>query len=437
MGTETQGGGFYGWRLLFFLWVVYTIPVGFVFYGPPVLYPFMIEATGWSRGEIMVGFAAMGLCGGLTSPIIAWMIGRLGARLTLFIGGVTAAVVTSLIGLVGHIYPVYLILCALLGFGTMAASMIPVQTVIVFWFSARRALALGVVLGGGAIGGFFAPQIVNAAVLGAGGDWRIGWLIIAVASVIGAVVAIVTVRNRPADMGQYADGLPPDEAEAMGPRTSRATRTYRTPVSWTVRDALKTRALWFLVVGAFGSFFIWEIILSQGPLHLRDRGFDPTGAAFLYTLPVLVSILGRFAVAALGDIIEPRFLFACSTLCLLVGGILFWFVSPDAMWVAYLYALLAGVGFGALYICEVTIVGNYWGPEAFAGIRGVIAPVGVLFGAMIAPLAGYLYDLQGSYFTILLVSWIAAIVGFVAILLCAPPRPKGEADAATHGDGLF
>ena len=59
MEAEKDRPGFYGWWLLFFLWIVYTIPIGFVFYGPPVLYPFMIEETGWSRGDIMVGYAAI------------------------------------------------------------------------------------------------------------------------------------------------------------------------------------------------------------------------------------------------------------------------------------------------------------------------------------------------------------------------------------------
>jgi len=224
MGAETQGRGFYGWWLLFFLWIVYTIPIGFVFYAPPVLYPFMIEATGWSRGEIMVGYGAMGLSMGLAAPLTAWMIGRLGARLTLFIGGIIVAIAAFLMGLVGHIYPVYVILSVFVGLGAMSASIIPVQTVIVFWFSIRRALALGLVLGGGAIGGFFAPQVVNAAVLAVGGDWRVGWFIVAIASVIAAVVAIVAVRNRPADMGQHPDGLSPDESKVAAAGTSRTPR---------------------------------------------------------------------------------------------------------------------------------------------------------------------------------------------------------------------
>ncbi len=209
--------GFYGWWLLFFLWVVYTIPVGFVFYGPPVLYPFMIEETGWSRGDIMVGYAAIMLLTGVASPLAAWMIGRLGVRVTLFVGGIGVAAINFAMALIGDSYPAYITLCVLLGLVAAPATFIPIQTVIVFWFDARRALALGLVLGGGAVGGFFAPQIVNAAVLGAGGDWRIGWTITGVAALVGAVVAILAVRNRPSDLGQHPDGLAPDAGQGDDP----------------------------------------------------------------------------------------------------------------------------------------------------------------------------------------------------------------------------
>ncbi|MCJ7653963.1 MAG: hypothetical protein MUO97_01455, partial [Dehalococcoidia bacterium] len=134
---------------------------------------------------------------------------------------------------------------------------------------------------------------------------------------------------------------------------------------------------------------------------------------------------GRFTTAALGDIIEPRFLLASGAFCILLGGILFWFVSPGAMWTAYIYPLLAGFGFGIAYVCVPTIIGNYWGSEAFAGISGLESPVVMSFQAVAAPLAGFIYDLQGSYFTIMVISWIVAAIGFVAILLCKPPRPKG------------
>ena len=422
MEAEKRTPGFYGWWLLFFLWIVYTIPIGFVFYGPPVLYPFMIEETGWSRGDIMVGYAAIMLLTGIASPLAAWMIGRLGVRVTLFIGGIGVGAINFAMALIGDSYPAYIALCALLGLVAAPATFIPIQTVIIFWFDARRALALGLVLGGGAIGGFIAPQIVNAAVLAAGGDWRIGWTITGAAALVGAVVAILAVRNRPSDLGQYPDGLHPDQAKAAAGATS-ARRTYRTAVEWTLADALRTPSLWLLLVATIGTFCLWQVLVTQGPLHLQDRGFEPADAAFFYSLAIGLSIAGRFSVAALGDIIEPRFIFAFALLCILIGGALFWFISPGVMWAAYMYPLLAGFGMGAAYICEATMVGNYWGPEVFAKIRGVIGPIAVIFEAGVPPLAGFLYDLQGTYLTIMIITGVAAIIGLGAILFCTPPRP--------------
>jgi MFS family permease len=427
MEAETRKPGFYGWWLLFFLWIVYTIPIGFVFYGPPVLYPFMIEETGWSRGDIMVGYAAIMLLTGIASPLAAWMIGRLGVRVTLFVGGIGVAAVNFAMSLLGASYPAYLTLCVLLGLVVAPATFIPVQTVIIYWFSARRALALGLVLGGGAVGGFFAPQIVNTLVVSAEGDWRIGWTITGIASLVGATVAILAVRNRPADLGQYPDGVPPEEAEAsVG--TATAARTYRTAVAWSLADALRTPALWLLLLATVGTFCLWQVIVTQGPLHLQDRGFDPRTAAFFYSLAVGLSIAGRFSVAALGDIIEPRYLFAFAVLCMLIGGVLFWFISPDVMWAAYLYPLLCGFGMGAAYICETTMAGNYWGPEAFPKIRGVIGPIAVIFEAGVPPLAGFLYDLQGTYLSVMVITWVGALLAIIAALLCKPPRPPEARD---------
>jgi MFS family permease len=361
------------------------------------------------------------------------MIGRLGARVTLFVGGLLLAAVNFAMASLGSSYPAYLTLCVLLGLAAALATFIPIQTIIVFWFDARRALALGLVLGGGAVGGFLAPQLVNEIVLKAGGDWRIGWTLTATACLAGALVAILTVRDRPSDLGQHADGLAPEEARAaVGAK--RAIRTYRTAAVWTLADALRTPALWLLVLGAAGTFCLWQVLVTQGPLHLQDRGFDPEMAAFFYSLAIGLSIVGRFSVAALGDIIEPRYLYAFAVLCMLVGGVLFWFVTPDVMWAAYLYPLLAGFGMGAAYICDATIVGNYWGPEAFAKIRAVVGPIAVILEAGVVPLAGFLYDLQGDYLTIMIITWAGAVLAIAAVLLCTPPKrveqPAVRAEAA-------
>ncbi len=360
---------------------------------------------------------------GLSAPLNAWMIRRFGARMTLVTGGIIVMVASTLMGFLGHIYSMFIILALFIGLGVAFASMIPCQTIIISWFSKRRAMAMGLVLGGGGVGGFLAPQLISRVIQSADGNWRIGWFIIAGASIVAIITALATVRNYPSDIGQYVDGLTRCEAETLAGST-RKSRTYRTEVEWTVREAVRTRSLWLLVMGVVFSSLVWGVIVTQAPLHLLDRGFDPAMAAFFYSLALGLSIVGRFTIAALGDIIEPRYLFAGGIFFMLVGGVLFWFVSPAEMWMAYLYPLLAGFGFGLTYICLPTMIGNYWGTSAFAGIRAIDSPIELVFMALIAPIAGFIYDLQGSYLMILVVSLILGVVGLIAILLCTPPKPK-------------
>jgi MFS family permease len=115
---------------------------------------------------------------------------------------------------------------------------------------------------------------------------------------------------------------------------------------------------------------------------------------------------------------------ATSSILILLGGILFWFVSPHAPWTAYLYPLLAGLGFGAAYICLPTMLGNYYGAKVFASINGIAYLIVAIIELSATPLAGFLYDMQGSYFTVLLIGWIGTIIALAFMLLCKPPKPK-------------
>jgi cyanate permease len=297
----------------------------------------------------------------------------------------------------------------------------------------RRAMALGLVLGGGAIGGFFLPQVSSAIIKTIGGAWRTGWFIFAGTSVVVGLLSLAFVRNHPSDLDQYADGKEPGEARTT---KAKASKVYRTPTNWELRDALKTPAMWLLILAFIGVTFLWELTVAHAPFHLQDQGFDHTRAAFFYSLAIGASIFGRFTIAALGDRVEPRLLFSLGVLSTLLGGITFWFASPVYTWAAYLYPLLLGYGFGSSYVCRSVIIGNYWGPDTFTQISGITTPIGSLISSAAPPLGGFLYDRNGTYFAILIISWILASISLVASVLCTPPQRKEVAQAeAIHSPG--
>lgn len=446
MPNKEPGGGFYGWWLLPILCLVYSIPIGFALYGPPVIYTFMAGDLGWQRGEVNLGYSIIGIMLGMGALAIPWLINRFGPRKTLAIGGMVIALCCVLMAMLaqvciivaGHSYPVmYWVICFFLGLGLSFSTVVPIQALVLLWFNVHRAMALGLVLGGGAIGGFIYPQVISASIVNYGGDWRAGWYTIALACVIGAAIALIAVRNRPEDLGQHPDGLDPlAEQAAVARARHRLIRTYRTPVNWTFRDAVRTRSLWLIVAGTAFIYFLWQAVLTQTPAHLNDRGFsavDPQlifHPAFIYGLVLACSIVGRLSVSFLGERIEARYLIAIAGFSLMVGGILFTLASRNNLWAAYLFPLLAGFGFGATYVATPLIVGNYFGAASFPSISRITNPVNSIFQFAAPAFAGFMFDIYGNYVTAMIIACSGALIGTVVILFCKPPQPGRDAENA-------
>jgi MFS family permease len=337
----------------------------------------MIQDLGWTRGQIMLGHTASAMLFGLASPITAALINRIGAKNTFSAGTIIVIFTNTMLAFFAQSYPMYLFLSFLNGLGMCLSSVLATQTIAIAWFKMRRAF-----------------------------------------------LNLVFIRNTPQEMGQHPDGIDPDIEIPLS--SSARKPIYRTTVNWSLKDAIRSKAFWLIVIASSGNIFLWEIILSQAPFHLQDRGFDPTMAAFFYSLAIGASIIGRFGIAAIGDYFETRLLFAAGIASILTGGILFWFASPNMMFVTYLYPILAGIGFGTAFVCRSLFVSNYFGAASFATISGIIAPMQSIITASAPPFGGYMFDLQGSYFIPMLVAWIAGGIGIVASLLSTPPKPLNE-----------
>ena len=102
----------------------------------------------------------------------------------------------------------------------------------------------------------------------------------------------------------------------------------------------------------------------------------------------------------------------------------------DGVPMAYLFALLYGIGFGGRVPLTTAIRGEYFGRKAFATIMGVSQlPMNV---AMIfAPLfAGYMYDTTRRYVVPFTVFAALCYFGAVLMLFVRKPAAPGAARAA-------
>jgi MFS family permease len=205
--------------------------------------------------------------------------------------------------------------------------------------------------------------------------------------------------------------------------------TYRSPGNWRFGDAIKTRTLWAIVIAIAFIYYLWQTILTQTPAHLHDRGFSPSDPvlvlqpAFVYGLILAFSIIGRLSVSFLGERIESRYIISIAGLSLLIGGVLFWLASRENLWAVYLYPLFTGFGFGATYVCQPLIIGNYFGVGSFAAISRISSPIGSIFQYSAPAIAGFIYDINGNYAPAVIIGCAGAFIGMLLILFCVPPKP--------------
>jgi sugar phosphate permease len=157
---QQRSTSFFGWKNALLLFFIYGAVYGFVFYGFTVVFPEMIRAQGWSRGDAAIAHTLRAFSLGALAPLVAVAIGRAGAKRIMIAGLFLGVVVLGMLGTVTSQLWHWIVLWGILmpisfSFG----GAIPIQTTLTHWFDVRRATALGIVLSAAAFGGFIAAPL--------------------------------------------------------------------------------------------------------------------------------------------------------------------------------------------------------------------------------------------------------------------------------------
>jgi len=420
--ARADGIGFYGWKNAWLLFFIYMAAAGFVFYAYTVIFPEMIEATGWDRGDASIASSLNMLMMGFLVPLVAIILKRIGSRraitvglLLLFVGLLLLGTVTvrmwHWIVLWGVMVPVAAGLCGLF----------PVQITVMSWFVRRRATVIGFVMTGAALGG----SIVQPAytwVIQSTGQWETGWLLSS-GCVLVALCLSFRVRSKPSDIGQFPDGLGPTGRASTGNGTSMVDRVYRTPAPWEVREVFRTRTAWLITGVMVPQAMTTILINTHGRLHITDIGYSRMQGATVLMFVILGSGIARLPMGWLGDRIEPRYIVSGALLFMLISFMVFWRGSSFGLLVAS--GSVFGICFGTLLVMLSTMIANYFGTESYASISACISPFLTVIGAAIPTTAGYAADRLGSYDVPFAVLSAALFLSIIFSLFLSPPRrPK-------------
>lgn len=414
---------FYGWRNIVFLFICYGILYGAVFYGYSIIFPAMIKALKWSRGDASVAHTIRALVVGFGTPLTVYLIGRIGNRWTMVAGSLICLLAITLLGLLpGEMWSWTLLWGVGMGLGLTLAGQVTLQNTITQWFSKRRALGIGIVMSAGALGGMTAQPVI-AWLMKQTGNWQTGWIACAAIAIF-AVISVYFLKNKPSDYGQYIDGINPEEAKADSPEKKSTARTFRTPYQFSLAEALRTRAFWCIILIWCVTNIFQYLILAHGVLHMLDKGYPTIQAAYVISFFAFGGLV-RLPLGWLGDIVEPRWLM-CILMALTVGSLyVFWMAS--GLTVLIIASFILGASNGSNIVLAAATIGNYYSKESFAKLQTFAYPITVGVGAIVPAGVGYIFQIHKSYDIAFIMVMSLATASFLAALLMTPPVKKGAA----------
>ncbi len=208
-----------------------------------LIVPFERE-FGWSRATISAAISVNLLLYGLMGPFCAAIAGRIGVRRTMAIAMSILAAALLLATAIAAPWHLVVLWGFLVGTGTGMVALVLGAVVVTRWFSKRRGLVMGALTASTATGQLiFLPLLARVAETD---GWRWAVRIVALAAVAAVVVAVLLVRESPAELGvtPYGATEQPAPARRDGNPAQVAVRTL-------FRAALN-EDFWLLA----GTFFI-------------------------------------------------------------------------------------------------------------------------------------------------------------------------------------
>ncbi|MEX2598592.1 MAG: MFS transporter [Dehalococcoidia bacterium] len=375
------------------------------------------RAFGWSRGSISIAFSMIRVESGILGPIQGWLIDRFGPRPVMLAGNLCFATGFFVLSQVNNLWQLY-IAFAFLAIGTGLAGFLTVTTAVAQWFQRMRTRAMSFTSVGFAAGAIVVP-IIGWSIVTQG--WRETAFFSGVAVLLIGVPAALLFRRRPEDYGLLPDG---DQAATAAPGEEPDTSQGKQPNAdgdFTVRQALRTPAFWFVTLGHGTALLVVATIPVHLTPHLVDENNWSTAAvALVFPGLMVMQITGQLSGGVLGDLYSKRLIAAFAMLGHSSAMIILAFSAHPVAVAAAL--VLHGLGWGARGPLMMSIRAEYFGRRNLGMIAGWSNTI-TMTGSIIGPIvAGVMYDAFGSYTVPFLTIGLATGASTVFFIMARKPR---------------
>jgi sugar phosphate permease len=310
------------------------------------------------------------------------------------------------------------------GFGAACLGVVVCNSSVGKWFVRKRGLAIGIASIGVGAGTMATVPLAGYVVKVYG--WQMGF------ACIGVFVLIIGVglsqwlmgRTKPEDYGLRPDG---GSAGKNGPASDP--ESFDVPSArHSIRQVLWDSQFW-IMVGCYSLAVMAEMsAMVHQVAYALDQQIDKVAAASSLGIIGMASILGRFFFGWLCDrISDAKYASALGFLLMAVG--MFLLLRTTTVTTLFVYALVFGFGYGSMTALMPFLLADRFGRHILGASYGMqvffVMGIGGTSGPMIA---GYIYDLTGSYANAWLLNLaVLVIVTFLILTLKKPGKESSQA----------
>jgi len=419
--VRRRGRLFYGWRVLAAAALQGMFGGGTAHSGFSVFFLPIQRDLGLSYTSMSLVFSLARGEGGASGFVLGWLVDKVGSRPMVLIGGLTAGIGMVLLSQVHAYWLLLLVYVGVVSIGRSAGMGQTLMAAVNQWFIRHKALAMSTLMTSFAMGGAIAVPLLAL------GIERLGWraTLLSAGLFIGLLtlpVALI-IRSKPEDLGLRPDGTLATRPAALAARRGRSAPAEGT-WDFTVRQALRTRTFWLLVVAIGLRVVVVDALTVHQIPMLVWKGINEQTAAFYVSLIFILSIPLRFGLGLAGGLFSPRkVVFAGMSVGAL--GLLGMLTLEGVPAVVGLVVALAVVE-GVTSVNWIT-VSDYFGRSRFASLLGVMSAF-LNIGSATAPvLSGWAFDRTQSYNLVLATALPLFLAGGIVFALARPPILPGLA----------
>jgi len=416
---------FYGWWVVLASTILFFTSGGIWLYGFTVFFNPIRNAFGWTAAITSIAFTMQRLQGGILSPIVGFLVDKVGPRKLMVSGwGIVGLgfLLMSRIESLWAFYGSFLIL----GIGISFSAWVTIQTTVANWFVKKRSRALTLIFigfaGSGIVAPFLALSISNY-------GWRETLVIVGIAACLIGMPLSLLMRHKPSQYGLLPDGDSPtseaiNEADRHSTSEGAKLKPGSSTADFSAGMALKTRAFWLLSFVNFFQQTTTSALFIHIVPYLESVRFPTTTAATVVTGITVGSLIGRLGFGFIGDFANKRYLLAIVLALQTVGLFIFAFIEMERAWLVVPFLIIYASGYGGMWPLRPALQADYFGARNFGSIMGLMSAISMVGGLSSPVIAGWIFDVTGSYHLAWMIFASISVPAAPLMLLAKPPRSK-------------